>query len=1034
MKDMFFTKEKIFKRIEELHPYIFRHRQPILNWEMCEDTTKELKYPSEVQGSWGPIEAGETWEGRDAYYWFKTDFKVPNFAQDEKFALIFDFGKTCLANLGGFESLLFIDGKPYQGVDTFHRETFLQHDAHSGKTISLAFKAWSGIEAGGPQTVQQHLFEYADYAYLDQATKDLYYLADNLYGTLIALGDEAPETAIYTRILNTAFNMVDFSYPGSDEFYETVAKACDYLENEVSKMPKNSPVTVEAVGHTHIDVAWLWRLKHTREKAARSFSTVLRLMEEYPEYIFLQSQPQIYEYIKEDYPEIYKKIQEKVAEGRWEIEGAMWLEADCNIPSGEALVRQIMLGKQFMKTEFNKDSKYLWLPDVFGYSWALPQILKKSGIETFMTTKISWNQYNQMPHDTFNWRGIDGTEILTHFITTPEPGRLGDPSFYTRYTYNGFLQPNVVKGIYDNYHDKELNQDLLLCYGYGDGGGGVNRVMLENRRQMDKIAGLPNVKTSTAGDYFNRLHETIENTNEYVHLWDGELYLEYHRGTYTSQAKNKKYNRRLELALRNAEVINVARKVNSNNSYPAQELKDAWKVLARNQFHDIIPGSSTKEVYQDSDKEYETTLNDVAKLMKIEYVEGQDFYIYNTAGWTRNEWVKLPENLQGKAIIAEDNSVQLVCKTSQGSYLYASNIAPLSSHVYKVSEEQVTQNAVALTNNEVETDFYIVKWSEDGTLTSLFDKEAQREVLASGAKGNQLIIFEDKPLEFDAWDVDIFYNQKGKELTANTAKVITSTDKVTEVEFNYSFGKSTLRQVMRIFANSRRIDFITKVDWAERQQLLKVAFPVDIRSTEATYDIQYGNVKRPTHWNNSWDMAKFEKLAHQWADLSEFNYGVSLLNDCKYGYDIKDNVMRLTLLKGAIYPNPEADLGTHEFTYSIYPHNGALIETQTVQAAWSLNDPLLVGTEELLETSLFTFSGSEYFEIDAIKESEDKKGIVLRIHDFSGGRQEINIKPNFDYSKVYETNLMEEICDSEVDLSKVEINPFEVKTFYFQLS
>lgn len=1033
MKDMFFTKDKILKRIEELHPFIYRNRKPILNWKMQEDPTKELKYPSELLDNWQPIQAGDNWEGRDSYYWFKTDFDVPAFGEDERFAMIFDFGKTGLANLGGFESLLFIDGKPYQGVDTFHKETFLKYDIHSGKTISLVFKAWSGLEAGGPERVQKHLFEYADYAILDEPMKELYYLADNLLGTLVALGDEAAETAIYTRILNTAFNFVDFSYPGSEEFYQSTAKAWEYLEAEVQKLPKNSPVTVDVVGHTHIDVAWLWRLKHTREKAARSFSTVLRLMDEYPEYIFLQTQPQIYEYIKEDYPEIFAKIKERVAEGRWEIEGAMWLEADCNIPSGEALVRQIMLGKNFIKTEFNKDSKYLWLPDVFGYSWALPQILKKSGIDTFMTTKISWNQYNQMPHDTFNWRGIDGTEILTHFITTPEPGRLGDPSFYTRYTYNGFLQPNVIKGIYDNYHDKELNQDLLLAYGYGDGGGGVNRVMLENRRQMDKIAGLPNVKTSSAGDYFDRLHDTVESSEDYVHLWDGELYLEYHRGTYTSQAKNKNFNRRLELSLRNAEVINVARKLENQTEYPAKDLKDAWKVLARNQFHDIIPGSSIKEVYEDSDIEYQDALDSVAEIMNLHCEDDNQFRVYNTTGWNRTEWLKLPEELHGKIILDEQDVPQAVTTTHDGSYLYVEDLASLSSRVYKVAGSAEVSTNKQVTNNEVETEFYVVKWSEEGYLLSLYDKVAQREILAPGAKGNQLILFEDKPLEFDAWDIDIFYNQKGKELKATAAKVMTANEEVTEITFEYEFCKSTLQQVMRIFANSRRIDFVTKVDWQERQQLLKVAFPVDVRATEATYDIQYGNVKRPTHWNTSWDMAKFETVAHHWADLSEFNYGISLLNDCKYGYDIKDNTMRLTLLKGAVYPNPEADLGEHEFTYSIYPHDGAFLETEMIQAAWALNDPLLVGNEDLLAKPLFTFSGNDYVEIDAIKEAEDKSGIVLRIHDYSGGRQEIAIKPTFEFTSVSETNLMEEKMDSEINLDKVTLAPFEVKTLYFQI-
>lgn len=1030
---MFFTNEKFEKRLEEIRFHMFRNRQPITGWLMKEDETKEIKYPPAVDDTWHEIKAGDQWQGRDSYYWFQTEFQVPNFNKEDRFAMIFDFGKTSLANLGGFESLLFIDGVPYQGVDTFHKETFLDFEKYSGKKVTLSFKAWSGLEAGGPERVQQHLFKYADYAILDEPTKDLYYLGHNLLGTILALGEDAPETAIYKRILNTALNQLDLSYIGSEEFYATAKTACEYLTSEVEKLPKNSPVKVDVVGHTHIDVAWLWRLKHTREKAARSFSTVLRLMDEYPEYIFLQTQPQIYEYIKEDYPDIYKKIQERVAEGRWEIDGAMWLEADCNIPSGEALVRQIMLGKKFISDEFNKDSKYLWLPDVFGYSWALPQILKKSGIDTFMTTKISWNQYNQMPHDTFNWRGIDGTEILTHFITTPEPGRLGDPSFYTRYTYNGFLQPNIIKGIYDNYHDKELNQELLLAYGYGDGGGGVNRVMLENRRQMDKIAGLPEVKTSRADDYFERLHETVDNSEYYVHLWDGELYLEYHRGTYTSQAKNKKYNRRLELLLRNAEIVNTARMLNGEE-YPAKEIADNWKVLARNQFHDIIPGSSIKEVYEDSDIEYEESLAAVGQLISSKVTDERSFVVTNTSAWERNEWVELPAEFAKYQVIDKDGNHVQVTNTQDKSYVYVEQVAPFSDKTYFLKDEVEATTAKEVTNlTSAETDYYTISWNETGEITSIFDKKAQREVIDQKASGNQFLLFEDKPLDFDSWDIDIFYNQKSKQLKAQNMQVLTANEQLVEIQFDYEFGKSTMTQVMRIFKNSRRIDFVTKVSWQERQQLLKVAFPVDVRTTEATYDIQYGNVKRPTHWNTSWDMAKFETVGHQWADLSEFNYGVSLLNDCKYGYDIKDNVMRLTLLKGAIFPNPEADLGEHEFTYSIFPHEGSVVKSGAVQAAWQLNDPMLLGSNKILGENFIEIEGSETIAIDAIKQAEDKKGIIIRLHEYSGGRQEISVKPQFEYKSVKETNLMEEVESDTVNLDAMQVTPFEVKTLYFEI-
>ena len=365
------------------------------------------------------IKIGETWKGRDLYLWMKKVVQVPEKWIGKTVVGIFDFGETGAGNNSGFESLFYLNDKPYQGVDSNHKEVFFP-EGMAGKKLELLFRLWTGLEGGGvpkdPEIVNR-----AQIAWLDEKVDDLYYNAMVISRNYRGTDQYSPAKVQLIKILNDAFKFIDWSYPGSEGFYNSAHKAADYINLEIDKIDKSSVVNVTCIGHTHIDVAWLWRLKHTREKCARSFSTVLRLMERYPEYIFLQTQPQLYEYVKNDYPELYEAIKEKVVDGSWEIDGGMWLEADCNIPSGESLVRQILVGSRFIKEEFNKDIEYLWLPDVFGYSWALPQILKKSGIETFMTTKISWNQYNRMPHDTFNWRGIDGSEILTHFITTPEP-------------------------------------------------------------------------------------------------------------------------------------------------------------------------------------------------------------------------------------------------------------------------------------------------------------------------------------------------------------------------------------------------------------------------------------------------------------------------------------------------------------------------------------------------------------------------------------------------------------------------------------
>lgn len=1023
MQDIFFLEKKLEARVDELLKYRYVAVQELDNWFIQEDETKQEKYPPDSLATKTLFNKNDVWRGRDTYLWIQKQVKLPN-ASNSLF--YFDFGKTGGGGNSGFEALLFIDGQPYQGVDSNHKEVFV-NESLAGKDVVVSLKLWSGLEGGGIPSVQQHVFKAASLQSLDIATDQLYYTGKMILKTIKQLNDRDAVKYQLEQLLDKCFKFIDYSDPYSIGFYQSIHKAFDYLSTELDKLPNDSLIKFSAIGHTHIDVAWLWRLKHTREKAARSFSTVLRLMEKYPEYIFLQSQPQIYKYIKEDYPEIYQKIQERVQEGRWEIDGAMWLEADCNIPSGESLTRQILHGKQFIKKEFDQDSRYLWLPDVFGYSWALPQILKKSGIDTFMTTKISWNQYNRMPHDTFWWRGIDGTEILTHFITTPEIDYSDRNSWF--YTYNGHLEPETLLGSYDGYQDKNINNDLLLAYGYGDGGGGVTRDMLEKRRVLDKIPGLPSVKTEKAGDYFARLHETFENTEQYVHTWDGELYLEYHRGTYTSQAKVKKMNRKTELALRELEILYSWQHQDAQLRYPAAELYSAWEMLLRNQFHDIIPGSSIHEVYQDYEKELGTVNDKLRELTEQLETGGKAVTVVNTAGWKRDSLITIPgENI----VLDELDQVLPQVHRAGETIVFVKDVSPLGTKQLKISDrlkqEEVAQSSLAdVGKNSLETDFYEVAWNQAGHLIKLYDKLNKREVLKG--QGNVFQLFEDKPVNYDAWDIDIFYQEKSCDLSADTIMIEENNSLFTSIKFHYSFGKSTISQLMYLYKHTSRIDFKTIVDWHERQKLLKVKFPVNVRSTEATYDIQYGNVKRATHWNTTWDLAKFETVAHQWADLSDRRYGISLLNDCKYGYDIKGNVMRLSLLKGAIHPDPTADIGEQTFTYSLLPHCGDFIEGKTVEEAWEINQPLTILAEKTVKNDLVNLVSEEPVVIDAIKQSENGDGTIIRIHDHMGCQRKIKIAIPTNCCWC-ETNLMEETISKYTEGPiEVEVTPYEIRTF-----
>ncbi|MBS5953383.1 MAG: alpha-mannosidase [Paraclostridium bifermentans] len=1039
---MFYTIDKLRNRIHELDDYRYRDKVELeyFNTKLNGDRDIAPNIPTEYDGV---IKTGETWKGRDLYLWMQKEVDIPSNWENKTVVGIFDFGETGAGNNSGFESLFYLNNKPYQGVDSNHKEVFLPKNIN-GTSVELIFRLWTGLEGGGIPREQEHRINRAQLAWLDEKVDDLFYDASVILETIGELDEYSPDKVHLTKILNNAFKLIDWAYPGNEDFYNSLHEASDYLNEEIDKIDKHSVVNVTCIGHTHIDVAWLWRLKHTREKCARSFSTVLRLMERYPEYIFLQTQPQLYEYVKNDYPELYEAIKQKVKDGNWEVDGGMWLEADCNIPSGESLVRQILVGSRFIKEEFNKDVEYLWLPDVFGYSWALPQILKKSGIDMFMTTKISWNQYNRMPHDTFKWRGIDGSEILTHFITTPEPWSQPRSWFYT---YNGRLTPKTVKGVWDAYTDKGITNDLLVSYGFGDGGGGVNREMLEYRKRLDKMPGLPNVKTGKASEYFRCLKEKVEKTEEYVHTWDGELYLEYHRGTYTSQAYTKMMNRKLELLYRETEWLSTVACLTNNDwsLYANNEITKGWKTILRNQFHDIIPGSSITEVYEDAKQEYkeaEDIALDIQNKLEEIYINKDEhtWTIVNNSNWDRTESINIKCDEDGSFYDEDGNKLKY--QRNKDEYTVEIKNIPALGYkriILKVDDVQDDNNSVfEYCDGKISTHKYDIEWNEYGQLTSIYDKENKREILAKGERGNVLQMFEDKPMAHEAWDIDIFYQEKMREVKdLQSVELIEDGNIKAVIRFKYKYMNTTISQDMIVYANSNRIDFKTNVDWREKKQLLKVAFVVDIRSTMATYDVQFGNVKRPTHWNTSWDRARFESVAQQWVDLSERNYGVSLLNNCKYGHDIKDNVMRLTLLKSATHPDPVQDQGEQNFTYSLLPHSGDFIDGNTVKHAYELNQPLRAIKGMLkseVKKQLFKFNDANIL-VDAIKKAEDEDMIIIRFHDYSGSRQNVSIDSDYEITGWMETNLMEKPIENlrNENSINVVVNPYEIKTLMIKI-
>jgi alpha-mannosidase len=1031
---LFLTERKFEARIHELEGYRYRDCSAIEQFTTQEDDGKVGAYPPVSYDETSVMKLGDYWKGRDRYIWLHADVDCHLPISSKQVVGLFSFGKTGGGNNSGFESLLFVNGKPYQGVDSNHEEVLFDEQTGKGP-IRLDFRLWSGLEGGGVPVENEFKLEMAKIGWLDTQVDNLYYTLLAGYEVLKETNEADPNYSVIKQLLQDALLQIDWTEPGSMEFYQSCYEAETSLTEALQAIEKTSDITIHTVGHTHIDVAWLWRLRNTREKSARSFSTVLHLMKQFPEYLFLQTQPQLYDYIKTDYPEIYEQMKARIAEGQWEAGGAMWLEADCNIPSGESLVRQILHGKNFYKEEFGVDCTYLWLPDVFGYSWALPQILTKSGIKTMMTTKISWNQYNRMPHDTFYWKGIDGSEILTHFITTPEPWNGPDSWFYT---YNGFITAKTVKGAWSGYRDKDLSKDLLLSYGYGDGGGGVNRHMLEMRRRLDQMPGMPNVKTSTAGEFFEKLHQNVVESKGYIHKWDGELYLEYHRGTYTSQAFMKKLNRKLELLYRRAEFLSSW--LSEKGTWLGDaELKDGWKIILRNQFHDIIPGSSIHEVYEDAREEYAEAL-EIVQQVETKIVENgidqadRSIVVFNSTHQTgkRNVFISQFADFAVGIWKDENGTVLQGQKRPDGWLVAVDSLPSFGAKQLSFEPAEAASETANFTyhDRKLETPFYQVEWNEFGQLTKIYDKEAERHVLAEGQNGNVLQIFEDKPLAHDAWDIDLFYQEKMEEIRdIATFEVAENGELAFSIIVTWKYHHSHISQRIVFYQNDRRIDFETNVDWHEKRRLLKASFPVDIRSTEATYDIQYGNVKRPTHWNTSWDMAKFETVGHQWADLSEPDYGVSLLNDSKYGYDIKENVMRLTLLKSATHPDPQADQGQHSFTYSLYPHSGDWRHGKTVEKAWDLNDPVASVEGKWTKEASFLETNADHVWFDAVKPAYDGNGIIIRLHEYEGRRGKVLLTLGKNITSWVETNLMEEavadVCHLPIEF---DIKPYEIKT------
>jgi len=978
-------------------------------------------FENSLNGDYVPINEGEQWGNEWESAWFHLTAEVPEKWKNYNIVARMDFGG---------EALVFDDsGCPVYGLTNgsvfdldFNKDIYRLFTSCNGREkvdlyVEAAANLLFGIHRhGDPKSddpkIHGHFDAKLNHAKLCIFDDEMWHLWLDLE-VLISLMHVLPENSVRRAKILRGINNAIETYGNSRE---NLAKTVEEMKKLYETPANASDMKVIAVGHAHIDTGWLWPVRESIRKCARTFASQIDLLEKYPDYVFGASQAQHYLFVKEHYPKLYEKIKKYVKEGRWEIQGGTWVEHDCNVIDGESMIRQFIHGKNFYRDEFNFEVKNLWLPDVFGYSAAMPQILKKCGVDFFLTQKISWSQFNKFPHHTFKWKGIDGTEIVTHF--PPED------------SYNAMLKPEQLCYGQDNFIEKDIFDEYMSLFGIGDGGGGPKEEFVERGLREKDLEGCPKVQFGRSDKFFER----VLAKNKELETWEGELYLELHRGTYTTQARTKRWNRMLESKLRQVEFIcsNLPAE-----QYPREKLDKIWKNLLMNQFHDIIPGSSIHSVYEVAEAEYS---NNFAICNELESKAAEELFrkkentltIFNSLSYDYTHSIELPESWNGCGIEDEHANPIPVQQESTGNVVMIT--IPAQSAI-TIRKSGTTQLSIPGNDLILENDLIRYEFSENGEIISVEDKETGHKVLEYGKSGNIFSLYVDRPHSYDAWDIDIYYENQLIENAKGIKFANIANGNIRKgLQFELSIGSSRILQKIYLDANSKRLDFKTEVEWNEMHHMLRVAFPTKINNAEFTSDIQYGYVKRSTYRNTSWDMAKFETVAHRYVDLSDQHYGVALLNDCKYGHKVYKNVIDLNLLRSPTEPDPIADQGHHEFTYSFLPHAGTLVDSDVIKEAAMLNTrPVIFENLAANSTTLSpVILNADGISLEVVKRAEKGGSIILRLVEtkgcYSAGTMEvIDKKANLTETDILEWNDSEIIDSAQpVDL---KFQPFEIRTY-----
>lgn len=1028
---------RLKKELSELFPYTVRKRERISDWQFSGS-------PSETppEEGWKEMSAGYCWNEESFPVWFRSSLERGKLEEGER---------LFLRIVPGGESLVMVDGRSYGEINVYHQLLDVTRFA-DGKghilDVQTVPKGLFGTHLSGPVFEAAELLtidESVSGAYLDfmvaidvfEATKDdllaeklLKVISDCLSEIELPRSTEqyfktAPDNPTlfgqqqYGSV-NHLWHSPDFEKSSGNELPEeykaTIMNARKTLNDSIVKLREEhgSAGSVQVAGQAHIDYAWLWPIDETKRKIRRTFANALRLMEKYPEFVYIQSSAQMYKDLKENDPELYERVRESIARGSWEAIGGMWVESDCNISSAESLARQFLYGQKFFEEEFGIRSSVAWLPDVFGFSWILPQIMKEAGIKYFSTTKLKWNEKNRFPLDLFRWRGLDGSEIVCHFFDNPQGG------------YNGMINPEAVLGTWNNFQNKQIYNKTVTTFGYGDGGGGPTDEMLEYYERLKNYPGMPSLEMAPLQKYYENLPKDSE-----LPVWDDELYFELHRGTFTTQARTKKLHKEAEDALYRLEVLGAL--LVEREGYPIERVRKLWEMLLHNEFHDILPGSSINEAHHQAENELGEVIAEADEIsggFLSSRSDGNALFrtIINSGSFPRevifsDEGERCLRRSDGKKLASQ--------KTYDGKSVYSldEKISPFSAQVFEYIDEKVERYAPD-GDTLMENAYLIVEVHADGSI-SAYDKILDRKLLSG--PGNSLYVYKDIPVAWDGWDIDHDYARSRKRLDAYEVRTIESGPVRKVVQATYHYEGSSIIQRYVLNASSKRLDIETEIDWHTRRTLLKALFPVNLLSREIRCDLSAGHSFRSTRVRNSFEEARFEFPAHRWVEVSEPGFAVSILNDGKYGHACSDSEFSLTLLRSPIYPDFFADEGRHSFTYSLFSHDST-DSLEAVVEAEGLNKPLVLASgrvdfgEDCLQIS------ARNLKVLALKHSEGT-GYVLRVAEVEGRCGVASVRTSMPFERCWISNILEDkaselpVVDGRV---QIEYRQFGLHTLIFE--